>query len=387
MVTQLSTASGTVRITAVTEPDDAGAVLYEVAGAVKGTVHVCGTHNSSEWEKFDTVRVSLGSTSLMRRVAPEASLPRVRGRAYVGSLVHLPQLPDDAWENWQLSVGGLRTPDDREAPPQAASSLTAVMRACGTHYAARTDFPRLMDAARAHQTPALLRFLKWAIPQNEREAEEAERKVQQYRREARTALASLWQVARMFQTCPSLPLAVLLARYRESLAHRANYLPRWVEVYADSVTFHRRRITHYRKEYAELSARRVRKAPGGRGVLKPHASKTTVGAHRARKARSPRWADRRPRPASVRPTSTSVGAARTRLARSYRHGERSRPWLKTSVTRGEWPRTAQNAAIERGGMAAATAWRSGAYGRPAPAPPFDRSMLPREERVGRPQRR
>ncbi len=116
--------------------------------------------------------------------------------------------------------------------------------------------------------------------------------------------------------------------------------------------------------------------------------RATIRAARARKARSPRWADRRPRPASVRSTNPTVGAARSRLARSYRYGERrDMPWLKTYVLRGEWRHSVQRAAIQRGGMAAASAWRSSAFGRPVPRPPVDRSMLPREERMGRPQRR
>ncbi|MER5378466.1 hypothetical protein [Streptomyces sp. NPDC002553] len=40
-------------------------------------------------------------------------------------------------------------------------------------------------------------------------------------------------------------------------------------------------------------------------------------AHRARKARSARDADRRRRPAGPRSTSRAVGAARSRLARSH----------------------------------------------------------------------
>ncbi|MGW2496180.1 hypothetical protein ACWCV2_16980 [Streptomyces pseudogriseolus] len=95
----------------------------------------------------------------------------------------------------------------------------------------------------------------------------------------------------------------------------------------------------------------------------------TLRAHRARKARSPRWTDRRPRPAAVPSTRATVTAARACLARSYRYGERrSMPWLKTRVDRGDTTRFA-------------------AYGRPVPFPPIDRSMLPREERMGRPQRR
>lgn len=113
----------------------------------------------------------------------------------------------------------------------------------------------------------------------------------------------------------------------------------------------------------------------------------TLRAHRARTARSPRYADRRQRPAGPRSTRRTVGAARSRLARSCPSGlRRAAPWLKTRVTRGEWRHSVQEAAIARGGMAAATAWRCAAYGRAVPFPKADRSMLPREERIGRPRR-
>lgn len=266
MSTLLRTASGRVQINPVTEPDDAGAVLYEVTGAVKGTVHVCGTHNVHEWDTFDTVRVSLGSTSATREEAPEESLPRVRGRAYTGSLLHVPHLPDDVWETWRFSASGLRTMDDRDAPPQTAHSLTAVMRACASHYAARMDLSHLMDAARAHETPALLRFFEWAIPASESDARRADRKADQGRRDAHTVVAAWWQAARMFQRCPSLPLAVLLAPYRGSFAHQADYLPHWVKIYADSAASERRRVAHFRSEYRSLSAHQSRKTAGRKRV-------------------------------------------------------------------------------------------------------------------------
>ncbi|MFE2942952.1 hypothetical protein ACFXKG_28425 [Streptomyces sp. NPDC059255] len=96
----------------------------------------------------------------------------------------------------------------------------------------------------------------------------------------------------------------------------------------------------------------------------------TIRAARARRARSLLWAEHRGRAASARSTNSTVAAARSRLARSHRYGERrTMPWLKTYALRGEWPHRTQQAAIQRGGMAAATAWRSSAYGRPVPAPP------------------
>ncbi|MFF7838849.1 hypothetical protein ACFZC6_08540 [Streptomyces ossamyceticus] len=96
----------------------------------------------------------------------------------------------------------------------------------------------------------------------------------------------------------------------------------------------------------------------------------TIRAHRARKARSPRWNDRRPLSASARSTSPAVDAARSRIARGFRYGERrTYPWTKATRWQGE------------------SAWRFGVYGRAVRPLPIDRSMLPREERMGRPQRR
>ncbi|MFJ3658237.1 hypothetical protein ACIPPR_33635 [Streptomyces nigra] len=102
---------------------------------------------------------------------------------------------------------------------------------------------------------------------------------------------------------------------------------------------------------------------------------------RARTARSPRYADRRRRPAGPRSTSRTVDAARSRPSGL----RRAAPSLKTRVTRGEWRTRVQQAAIRSGGMAAATAWRSEAYGRAVPFPKPDRSMPPRQERAGRPR--
>lgn len=111
----------------------------------------------------------------------------------------------------------------------------------------------------------------------------------------------------------------------------------------------------------------------------------TLRAHRAHRARAPRSADRRP--AGPRSTSRTVGAARSRLARSRPSGlRRAVPWLKTRVTRGEWRHRVQQAAIRREGMAGATAWRCGVYGRAVPFPKPGRPMRPCQERSRRPRR-
>ncbi|MCX4677680.1 hypothetical protein OG413_20625 [Streptomyces sp. NBC_01433] len=98
----------------------------------------------------------------------------------------------------------------------------------------------------------------------------------------------------------------------------------------------------------------------------------------------------RPAPRRVRgglPVPSRAGgparAARVRLARTRSSGIRRRfPYLRTTALRGEWSESVEEAAIRESGMNGATAWRSGAYGRPVPRPLVDRSMLPREERTG-----
>ncbi|WP_413100839.1 hypothetical protein [Streptomyces sp. Inha503] len=97
----------------------------------------------------------------------------------------------------------------------------------------------------------------------------------------------------------------------------------------------------------------------------------------------------RPEPRRVRglpassPGGGPVRAARARLARAHGTVLRSRyPHLRTMALRGEWRHSAQEAAIREFGVGGASAWRSGAYGRPVPRPPVDRSALPREERTG-----
>lgn len=132
-----------------------------------------------------------------------------------------------------------------------------------------------------------------------------------------------------------------------------------------------------------------RRAPAPARVPRTHTIMedfAVTATHRAHRARSPRYADRRSRPAGPRSTSHTVRAARSRLARSQPSGlRRAAPWLKTQVLRGEWRHSVQEAAIRRGGMAVATAWRCGTYGRPVPFPKLDRSTLPRAERTGRPR--
>ncbi|GHF32878.1 hypothetical protein GCM10010218_12430 [Streptomyces mashuensis] len=114
-----------------------------------------------------------------------------------------------------------------------------------------------------------------------------------------------------------------------------------------------------------------------------------TGAWAAKREREVPAAELRPEPRRIRglltpsPAGRPVRAARARLARTHSTAIRSRhPYLRTMALRGELRHSAQEAAIRDFGVGDATARRSGAYGRPVPRPPVDRSALPREKRTG-----
>ncbi|WP_141747132.1 hypothetical protein [Streptomyces agglomeratus] len=110
----------------------------------------------------------------------------------------------------------------------------------------------------------------------------------------------------------------------------------------------------------------------------------TLRAHHARTARSPCYADRRPRPARARRAVPSELPAP--VSPAHRRPDGIVPWGKSRVLKGERRHSVQQAAIRRGGMAVATVWRCGTYGRAVWFPNVDRSMLSRGERIGRPRR-
>ncbi|MET7621963.1 hypothetical protein [Streptomyces sp. NPDC005408] len=248
----LSTASGTVRINAA-EPEDTGAVRYTLTGAVSGTVHAVATHHPHQWNEFSAVRVSLGAANDMEEF-PAEPLPRVRSgrRAYHGSIVRMLSEPADSEWGWRPTPSGIQDTEDRDAPPKAAHTLEMVMRACGTDYAARPDLPRLFTVARRRETPKLRAWLAAMVPAAERDMRRSEQQAKEYREAARQVTAAWWQAARWCAAHPSPLLALVLAPTRESLAHRAGYLPQRAEIHDESAQFYRRRLNHYRTEAQEL---------------------------------------------------------------------------------------------------------------------------------------
>ncbi|MEJ8640212.1 hypothetical protein [Streptomyces sp. MS2.AVA.5] len=259
----LSTASGTVRITAA-DPDETGAIVYTCTGAVHGTLHAAATHHPSQWDDFSAVRVSLGSANDMEEF-PAEPLPRLgRGtRAYHGSIVRLLNEPAEPY-GWRLTPCGIRDADDRDAPPQTAHTLETLMRAVAADYAARPDLPRLFAVARKRETPTLLQWLAAMTPSAEADMRRSEQQAALYRAQGRAVLAAWWHAAGIFAAQPSPMLALVLARTRDSLAHRAEYLPHWAEIHDESARFYRRRLHHYRTE--------------AKGLRRPRRSRTPVTA-------------------------------------------------------------------------------------------------------------
>ncbi|WP_455362333.1 hypothetical protein [Streptomyces sp. SYSU K21746] len=82
----IETPAGTVRATA--GPRQADAVVFELSGAMRGSVHLTGTHHPHHWDQFTAVRACLGPVNPFQATAPDDALPRLaRSRAgYRGSL-------------------------------------------------------------------------------------------------------------------------------------------------------------------------------------------------------------------------------------------------------------------------------------------------------------
>ncbi|MGW1527892.1 hypothetical protein [Streptomyces sp. NPDC002159] len=71
----VDTPAGTVRATA--GPREADAVVFELSGAMRGSVHVTGTHHPHRWDQFTAVRACLGPVNAFQATAPDDDLPRL----------------------------------------------------------------------------------------------------------------------------------------------------------------------------------------------------------------------------------------------------------------------------------------------------------------------
>ncbi|MGV9529899.1 hypothetical protein ACWDRM_22085 [Streptomyces cellulosae] len=201
----VDTPDGTVRATSGPRQDHA--VVFELGGAMRGSVHVTGTHHPRRWDQFTAVRACLGPVNAYQTAAPDDALPRLT--RYHGSLT---LYPDDYADRPQVSVYPMTSADGHEPPEKAAATLTAVLRACASHVAQRDDLP----VSRQRDTAALLRFLTWSAAHHQAEAARLEREAHAAHPARRAAVAAWWTVARWFLASPHPVLLLMLANLRYS---------------------------------------------------------------------------------------------------------------------------------------------------------------------------
>ncbi|MEU5225262.1 hypothetical protein AB0G55_21845 [Streptomyces toyocaensis] len=192
------------------------AVIFELGGAMRGSVHVTGTHHPQHWDRFTAVRACLGPVNAYQDTSPDHALPRLaRGSSsYRGSL----KLYTDVVGRFEVSVYPMETAAGHEPSPKTAATLTAVLQACAEHVMQREELPAILTASRQRDTPALLRFLAWSAAHHQAEAARYEREARAARPALRAAMAAWWTAAQWFIACPHPVLLLVLADYPGSLS-------------------------------------------------------------------------------------------------------------------------------------------------------------------------
>ncbi|MET9462213.1 hypothetical protein ABZY05_45645 [Streptomyces canus] len=71
----IETPASPVRATAGPREDDS--VVFELGGAMRGSVHVTGTTDPHRWDQFTAVRACLGPVNAFTSTAPDEDLPRL----------------------------------------------------------------------------------------------------------------------------------------------------------------------------------------------------------------------------------------------------------------------------------------------------------------------
>ncbi|MEU1450030.1 hypothetical protein [Streptomyces mirabilis] len=215
----VETPAGTVHATA--RPRESDCVVFDLGGAMRGSVHVTGTHHVRHWDQFTAVRACLGPVNAFQDTAPAEALPRLaRSRTgYRGSLTLYRDAPAD---RPQVSVYPTESDAGHEPSPKTAATLTAVLRACAEHVEQRPDFPQILTASRKRDTPALLRFLTWSADYHRGAAARLEGKARTSRPALRAAVTAWWTVARWFTAQPHPVLLLMLANRDGSLARNVD---------------------------------------------------------------------------------------------------------------------------------------------------------------------
>lgn len=261
----VETPAGTVHATA--GPRHSDAVVFELGGAMRGSVHVTGTHHPRHWDQFTAVRACLGPVNACQTTAPEEALPRLaRGhRGYRGSLM----LYRGAADRPNVSVYPMETAAGHEPSPKTTATLTAVLRACAEHVMQREDLPALLTASRQRDTPALLRFLDWSVTYHQAEAARLEAEARAALPARRAAVAAWWTVARWFSASPHPVLLVMLADYPGSLSRHISVMQWWAPYCQTAATHEHDHARRAEIEAASLRNTRIRRRARGQDLVTP----------------------------------------------------------------------------------------------------------------------
>ncbi|TLS45803.1 hypothetical protein FE633_13695 [Streptomyces montanus] len=260
----IDTPAGPVRATAGPRTDDV--VVFELGGAMRGSVHVTGTHHPHYWDQFTAVRACLGPVNAFQATAPADALPRL-ARSRTGYRGSLTLYRDDYTDRPQVTVYPMESAAGHEPSEKTAATLTAVMRACADHVAHRDDLPEILNASRQRDTPALLRFLTWSTAHAQAEAARYEREARAARPARRAAVAAWWTVARWFLASPHPVLLLMLAdlpysQFPDSLARTVD-VKQWWGPYC--LTEAAREHEHARRAQAEAASLRAQQHARPRG--------------------------------------------------------------------------------------------------------------------------
>ncbi|MFD4588320.1 hypothetical protein [Streptomyces sp. NPDC058434] len=255
----IDTPAGTVRATA--SPRRADAIVFELGGAMRGSVYVTGTHRPDHWDQFTAVRACLGPVNSFKTTAPDDALPRLARShtGYHGSLT----LYRDEMDRPQATVYPMESTAGHEPSEKTAATLTAVLRACADHVATRDDVRMILDASRQRDTPALLGFLIWSATHHQDEAARYEKESRATHPARRTALAAWWTVARWFVACPHPVLLLMLADLPDSVLPnslaRTVAVKTWAAPYLLAMAAREHQLTH--RAQAEVHSLRSQQRP------------------------------------------------------------------------------------------------------------------------------
>ncbi|MFF8932244.1 hypothetical protein ACF1AO_33830 [Streptomyces longwoodensis] len=259
----IDTPAGPVRATA--GPREADAVVFELGGAMRGSVHVTGTTHPRYWDQFTAVRACLGPVNAFKDTAPDDALPRLaRSRTgYRGSLT----LYRDNTDRPQVSVYSLLSAADQSPSQKTEAVLTAVLRGCAEHVAQRSDLPEIMEASRQRDTPGLLRFLTWSVAYHQAQAARLEDEARAALSAQRAAQAAWRTAARWLALCPHPVLLLILADRPDSLTGRIRGLQSWVPGCVDAAAEERERARRAQAEVDSLRAQQRRRPRGHRPAM------------------------------------------------------------------------------------------------------------------------